>query len=490
MRPLRASDGEILLGWQQDPRVRRYFRNPQPVSKAQHAAWMDKRLADRAGNVMLVLLGDSPAGMARLDQKNPGVYEVSILVDPDKQGRGIGKAALAGLRKLRPGAIFEAQVMAQNAASVALFLAAGYVPENHKYIQRPTVKALFRADAAISIGGGHVMRCLTLANVLSQKGWACAFATGPETCGVVAALAQGGHRIIELSCPPSHEADAIAQELDNQVDWLIVDHYQRDATFETACRPWANNIFVLDDLADRNHDCDLLMDQSPDRTQAHYRDLTNTPCTFLLGPRYALLSPQFANTRETSPGLYEFSGGVRKVMVSLGAVDAGNRTSSVLQALALVTCEIQVDVVFGPAAPHIDEIRQLVGSLPFKTKIHTDVRDMAAMMASADLAIGAGGTTSWERCCLGLASIIIVAADNQQAVASSLQGYGAAQIVDGRTGISTKALGQMIEDLLADPQKLQSMAKAAWQVCDGRGADRVFSAMAGVHAQPGGQAHL
>ncbi len=125
LRPVTVEDRDILMGWQQDANIRRHFRNPNLVTPDEHAAWMEKRLAEPAGDFMVVLSGGTPSGMARLDQSDPGVYEISILVDPAHQGRGIGKAALLALRRLRPGAVFRAQVMAGNAASAALFSAAG-----------------------------------------------------------------------------------------------------------------------------------------------------------------------------------------------------------------------------------------------------------------------------------------------------------------------------------------------------------------------------
>ena len=431
---------------------------------------------------MLVLDGERPSGVARLDQRKPGVYDVSILVDPDRQGRGIGKAALSELRKLRPGAVFEAEVMAENEPSIGLFLAAGYVRENGKYIQRSSVRAVFRADASASIGGGHTMRCLALADALSRAGWACAFATRRETMSVVPALAESGHRIIDLHCAIAEEPETIANECGNTVEWLVVDHYQRSEEFETASRSWAKRVLAIDDLADRSHDCDLLLDQAPGRKEKDYRNFTNSGCRFLLGPDYALLRPQFAKARDSTPNRNYSAGSIKKILVALGAVDAGNRTVTVMQAVAMAECKAEIDVVLGPGAPHINKIRELVGSLPYNFTVHTDVRDMAAMMAATDLVIGAAGTSSWERCCLGVPSIAIVTADNQQDFASSLRANGAAEVFDGRAEISAEVLGRKIRDLSNDVGRLNAMACAASKICDGLGTERVFSAMTGIDA--------
>lgn len=484
LRPVTAEDGDILLGWQRDANIRRHFRNPNPVTPGEHAAWMEKRLAEPAGDFMLVLSGGTPAGMARLDQGEPGVYEVSILVDPAHQGRGIGKAALLALRRLRPGAVFRAEVMAGNTPSVALFRAAGFVPENGTYIQRPVIRAVFRADASPDIGGGHVMRCLTLADRLSKAGWGCAFAIRAQTLSVVPVLAQSGHCIIELDCPVTEEPEAIAGNCGDAAEWLVVDHYERDRQFEKACRAWARQILAIDDLVDRPHDCDLLLDQAPGRTTEDYRALTGAGCDFLMGPDYALLRPQFSEAREAVRGHDKAVDGTLNILVALGAVDAENHTKTVLQALAKVDCEAEIDVVLGPDAPHMDEIHELARLMPYKIRVHTDVRDMAGMMIEADLAVGAAGTSSWERCCLGLPSIVIMTADNQQDFAAALRKFGAAEVLDGREHLSTNILARKIGDIVNDRDRMKVMAAAAAKVCDGLGSERVFSAMAAAVQSP------
>lgn len=334
------------------------------------------------------------------------------------------------------------------------------------------VSVVFRADASVSLGGGHVQRCLTLAEALHARGRRCGFAVNRDAAYVVPALRERQYPMLELD---GTEPDALRARWPRGVEWLVVDHYERDAALERACRPWARRILAIDDLADRAHDCDGLLDQTLGRAEADYRQRVPPHCRLLLGPAYALLRPQFAQARA---GRRRYTRAARRVLVSLGATDAPNATNRILEMLRTTTMRLELDIVLGSAAPHLAAVRATAASLPMPSRVHTDVKDMATLMAQADLAVGAAGTTSWERCCLGLPSVLLVTADNQRAIAAALQAAAAASVCGELDTLDPAAVLAEIERLCADDDARLHMGINAARICDGAGADRVAEWMA------------
>lgn len=338
--------------------------------------------------------------------------------------------------------------------------------------------AVFRADASIEIGGGHVVRSLVLADTLAERGWRCLFATAPATTSVVPALAQSGHELIELpKLSGGDEANAIGEGVRGHADWLVVDHYERDATFHHACRPWARRILVLDDLADRDHDCDLLHDPLPGRIPEDYAGRVPARCRMLLGPSYAPLRPAFAAARNAALERRQRIATPERVLIGFGTVDASNLTARALEGLRLAGYTGHADVVLGAAAPHLRAVAASIDVLPFSIALHTSTPDMAALMTAADLAIGGGGMTAWERCCLGLPAIVAVAAGNQRMSTETLNRLGAAAIIGETAEPTGKTVASAFAALSTAPRRLRSMAQAAAAICDGRGAVRVGQVM-------------
>lgn len=308
---------------------------------------------------------------------------------------------------------------------------------------------LFRCDATPQMGIGHAMRCLTLADSMQSLGWQVAFMTNPDAVDLVPGLKR--HR--QLMVPPR-----------GKVDVAVIDHYGLDRTFETKLRSWVRRVVVIDDLADRPHDCDLLMDQTPGRMMADYAGLAPDHCRFLLGGQHALLRPGFISRkgrpRQSPP---------RRILVSFGGTDPLGVTEIALRAIARLGMDVEVDVVASP--DQRDSLRQAMAELALTGTVHGWVDDMADLMNACDLAIGAAGTSSWERCCLGLPAVVVVVADNQVSVARALAQAGAASIASGPTVSDlTDALARAVAEL---PQ----MARAAQSICDGMGAKRVAQAI-------------
>lgn len=327
-------------------------------------------------------------------------------------------------------------------------------------------RAIFRFDASHAIGGGHAYRCLTLARALADVGWEIIVAARPETFAIVPIASDFLSMVIE--CPEGEEAATIGTGIVS-ADLLVIDHYFRDAVFERCARSWAQRILVIDDLADRPHDCDFLLDQTYGRHAQDYRGLVPPFCTLLMGPDYALLRPQFFSERVGALQRRRVSK-VEKILVSMGATDSDNLSSIVLEGIAQTELKACVDVVLGATAPYLSTVRSQAAAMKQNVRVFVGVANMASLMASADLAVGTGGVTSWERCCLGLPTLLAVVADNQRLIASGLEKSGAVVVV---TDNLSTVIGETLTSLAGSPERLRSMALAAANICDGQGTGRV-----------------
>ena len=364
------------------------------------------------------------------------------------------------------------------------------------------LKVAFRADASLQIGTGHVMRCLTLADALRDQGAQCSFVCRPHAGHLLALVAQRGHKTFALSEPqenfkapadPAHamwlgtswadDAEQTIHALVGQtIDWLVVDHYALDARWEETLRPQAPRIMVIDDLADRPHACDLLLDQNLGRTEADYGDLLKGKTTTLVGPQYALLRPEFAALRAQSLVRRQNNPQLRRLLVTMGGVDKDNATGQVLAALqsCSLPADLRVTVVMGPHAPWLAQVQAQAAQMPWPTEVLVGVDNMAQLIAENDLAIGAAGGTSWERCCLGLPSLVLVLAQNQLQGAVGLQEAGAAVAMESQQQITNFfASQQSASDV---KEVLNKLSQAAAAVTDGEGCQRaVKRILEGAH---------
>lgn len=330
---------------------------------------------------------------------------------------------------------------------------------------------LFRTDASPDIGSGHVMRCLSLAEGMKTRGWHCIFACTPETLKTVPLLASSGFD----ACTPE-DVQTI------QPDLLVVDHYGLDAVYEKSARPWCKSIAVLDDLANRPHDCDLLIDQTYGRATEDYKNLVPANSHILTGADYMLLRPQFAQAREQAKKRRAENPGCC-VLIAVGSTNYKNIVSKILSGFKEgARGNFKIDVVLSSGAPQIEDVRNLTEQINaagiHKVCLHMDVTDMASMMVRADIAVGAGGTTTWERSCLGLPTLMIELADNQIPTISALTKAGA--IIPVGHGDDLQAINEIpekIRNLLSHPEKLQKLSEASFKICDGMGLPRSISAL-------------
>jgi UDP-2,4-diacetamido-2,4,6-trideoxy-beta-L-altropyranose hydrolase len=321
-------------------------------------------------------------------------------------------------------------------------------------------KAIFRTDASVIIGGGHVRRCLVLADALAETGWAISFVCSADAASIVPALASRRFAVMEPSA---------FEKAPTRCDLLVVDDYRIDAVFEHAARGWARRILVIDDLANRPHDCDVLLDQSPGRASDPYASLVPKACELLLGPSYALLDPRFRAARRQRRSI----GSVERIFVNFGTTDTANATSLALDAIRAAQLGAAVAIVIGGAAPHLAALRAKVAALGAGVALHVDVDDVAALMQRADLAIGAGGVGALERCAIGLPSAILTVADNQHDNARALAASGAAIYWGDIGGRSADEIAAALKVLGTDHAGRVAMSNAGAALVDGLGAARV-----------------
>jgi UDP-2,4-diacetamido-2,4,6-trideoxy-beta-L-altropyranose hydrolase len=332
----------------------------------------------------------------------------------------------------------------------------------------PTV--VFRADASPSIGGGHVMRCLALADALRSGGAECSFACSPQTPISAPALFGAGHHHIELD--DTADAENLGQAVPGGCDWLVVDHYGLNAAYEALCRPWARHIMVIDDLANRHHDCDLLLDQTAGRTVSTYSGLVPAESDVLSGSQYALLRPEFAAARPTSLARRK-SNRLKHVLVSMGLGDPVNVTQAVLEGIVESRLPLTVDVVLGPSSPSLSAVRSFIERHNSAFVLHVGTEAMAELMTKADICFGAAGSTSWERCCLGLPAVLTVIADNQREIVGRLVDEGAAISLGLASELTPTAVATTLHKLNCNPAVLEELSMRSAIICDGRGAQRV-----------------
>jgi UDP-2,4-diacetamido-2,4,6-trideoxy-beta-L-altropyranose hydrolase len=333
---------------------------------------------------------------------------------------------------------------------------------------------VFRCDASPAIGGGHVTRCLGYAQAFAATGHRVVFAISPETITCAPALGLSAHERLTLTAPEAPLADSLAAHGAGTADLLVLDLYGSGRYEEVAARMATRRLVVIDDMHDRAHNCDVLVNTSASATPAHYDALVPMGCRLLLGPDYAPLVPSFAALRAETLRRRETQGTVSRVLVSFGLTDPVNATSLALDALRPIA-RSRVDVIIGGQAPHLERVREACRGW---ATLHIDAADMARLMAKADLAIGAAGSTAWERCCLGLPSIAIAIVENQRGIATALAKAGAATVFDDPREVTVERLRATIADLLADASSRRDMARAAATMCDGRGARRLVEALA------------
>lgn len=271
-------------------------------------------------------------------------------------------------------------------------------------------RALISCEASLQIGTGHVMRCLVLADELKKNGFDVTFITSATSANLISDLA----RFPQITSEDFFLNPA-AQDL------LVVDNYSLDALYEKRFRKYVKTILVIDDLANRKHDCDILLDQNLGTKKDDYRDFVSADCQILAGANYCLLRPEFSALRDEAIKKRSETKSVKKILVNFGGSDINNHSLAALRLIENSNFVGEVDVVLGFNAPNFDSVADFAVKSRNKITVHKRA-NMSELILAADAAIAAGGTSAWERCCLALPTYIIKIADNQEKIFREL-GY-------------------------------------------------------------------
>ena len=364
------------------------------------------------------------------------------------------------------------------------------------------MKFVFRVDAGLHIGSGHVMRCLTLADALHKQGAECVFICRLFSGNLCDLIEQKGYQVCSLpnseffeptynqeqKIPHEHWLGVNWQEDARQTidyfkqlsvssdkpNWLIIDHYALDYQWENTVKVYVDNIMVIDDLADRKHHCQLLLDQNLGTKLDDYKDFLPDDCATLLGPKYALLRDEFYQRRKVSLKRREATTKIKQILITMGGIDQYNITGELLNALkgCLIPSGCKLVVVMGSQAPHLEKVKKIAPTMPWETQVLVNIANMAELMVESDLAIGAAGSTSWERCCLGLPSIMFITAMNQMAIARSFQQKNLAFIINATDCIENELKRSLIE--IQKPNNLMNFSFRVSVIVDGMGVKRVL----------------
>jgi len=343
------------------------------------------------------------------------------------------------------------------------------------------MRVAFRTDASSKIGTGHVMRCASLAQGLRSKGHTVTFFCADEPGNMIPWLRERGFAVTSIRAASEREdAEQTLAALGSQApDWLVVDHYHLDKRWEERMANAVGGMLVLDDLG-RTHVCNLLLDQNYENP-LHLRYRRNVPasCGLLLGPRFALVRPEFSRLRERA--LSRRAGTVSHVLLFMSGVDEHNETCKALAGLAASRYRnVSTDVAIGTANPHRAVVEAALERLP-KARLHIQTPLMAELMTAADLMICAGRSSNWERCALGLPALLVVLAENQVAVAEGLAKAGAQKVLGWYNQLHAKDYATALDAL--DQQELSRMSAAAAAVCDGHGVDAVINRLEKVRPE-------
>lgn len=300
-----------------------------------------------------------------------------------------------------------------------------------------------------------------MADALSKHGWCCAIVSSETSYNFVEDLNR-----YERIDPKSFF------QRQNPADLLIIDSYTLDYEYELHFRPLMKKIMVIDDVPNRHHDCDILLDQTYARCTTSYKNLVPIHCKLLIGEKYALLRKEFIKYR---PKAYlrrkEFKE-VKRVLVSMGGGDPDNHVLKILEILKRSTFSGEIELVLGFSEQNKFYIELYLETYPLHVNIHINP-NMAKLIYESDYAIGAAGSSMWERCCLGLPTFMVVCSNDQSLIAVNLHDANAAINLGEIDSIDIKAAASKIESIMKDSLRMGTLNKNAFAICDGLGVDRV-----------------
>ena len=373
-------------------------------------------------------------------------------------------------------------------------------------IGRPRIA--IRVDASVSMGTGHIKRCISLAVALAE--------TGGDLLFVCRALDSVAAKILETSdfevhwlgthgsdiesCPTKNATCArastnVAMEqdaLDTSAalsdwcpDWVVVDHYDIDARWHSVVRGALNcRLLVLDDTADRPLDADVLVDHNWNIDhKSKYANLVQRRPVWLTGPRFALISAAYRRIQHHTPGET-----VRSIGIFLGGTDPGAASAQALEACRRAGFDGPIEIVSTSANPRLEKLKLACDSDPTAT-LSLDLRDLVSFFERHDLQIGAGGGATWERCCAAVPTVGLMLAANQSASLPGLASLGAvllARLENDTERQDLPTLSSVLKQITSDSGLRKALSQRAATLVDGRGTQRVALSVlgAGLHLRP------
>ena len=335
---------------------------------------------------------------------------------------------------------------------------------------------LIRADATVQIGTGHVMRCLALAQAWSDAGGRAVLLSAPLPPALETRLGAEGLAVVALQAAPGSPEDAAEtarQAQERGAEWVVADGYHFEVGFGRALKEAGHKILVLDDNGGADtSDADVVLNQNVHARPEWYGE---SPGRLLLGPRYVLLRREFRTWRGWQRETPEIA---HKALVTLGGSDPDNVTRKVVEALSLVGPErLDATIVIGGGNPHRAALEAEASRLGVSARFVTNPPDLPALMADADLAVSAAGSTVWELAFLGVPSLLVVTAANQRGIAQGMDAGGAARSLGEAGDLTAGGLAQAVTALRLDPARRAEMSRRAREIVDGSGAARVLEAM-------------
>lgn len=332
---------------------------------------------------------------------------------------------------------------------------------------------VIRVDSSLEIGTGHVMRCLTLAEQLERSGCRVYFICRQLEGSISELIRNKKFTLFEIKSSnitnivewyqenwrqDSFSTINIIEKSSMQFDLMIVDHYGLDEKWERNVKPAVKKLMVIDDLANRKHNCDLLLDQNYKvNLETKYKTLVPNNCKLLLGPNYVLLRDEFVRMADR---VKPRTGHINRILVFFGGTDPTNETLKTLNSLSKIDHNIQVDVIVGATNRSKSDIKMFCDKFNH-FHLYSQVDNISEFMDNADLAIGAGGTTTWERCFMGLPSITIVIADNQKEVTEAVANFGATINLGESNSVSEETIYNEVKSLLSNPDIVENISMAA-----------------------------
>ncbi|MDV7339017.1 UDP-2,4-diacetamido-2,4,6-trideoxy-beta-L-altropyranose hydrolase [Terasakiella sp. A23] len=328
-------------------------------------------------------------------------------------------------------------------------------------------------EASKTLGLGHAVRCLNLAREYFANGYKINLLISEETANTIKNILPAKINIIAFN-PATDDAEAIS--FSSQAIF-IYDNYDLDATFSKQLRPYVGKILAIDDLANRKHDCDYLLDQTVGSTSERYKNLVPQNCKMLLGPDFALLDPSYALAREAQiQRLQSVAQNKKKVVITMGGTDPNNVTTLLLKHLPKVNNISSFEIIVGGSNPHLEDIKKSANQNPNKVNLHHNVSPLTQLMCQCDIAIGAGGVSALERCVLGLPSLMVEIADNQHYMINEIERAGAGINLGKPDQITETALTNAIQQI-TDENTFKKTSKAASALCNGKGVQRTIQTL-------------